>query len=82
MKTHNNQSPSSSEKSIKTAGIFIDNWKLPIFKETLDSLGYKYTEHNGPTTDTIFLKVETSDMEKLGVVVKQMNAKAARSKMN
>jgi hypothetical protein len=38
------------------AGIAVDNWKLPIFKEHLDKAGFEYTEHP-LTKDTSLLKV-------------------------
>ena len=67
---------------MKKVGIVVDDWKLPIFKRTLGSSGYQYTEHNGLTVGTSILKVETGDVAKLGSVVKQMNAEAARSKLH
>lgn len=32
---------------MKTAGVVIDDWKLPIFKRHLDGAGSKYTEFLG-----------------------------------
>jgi len=62
------------------AGIIIDDWKLPIFKKTLDNKGYTYTEHHGPTEGCITLSVETDNIAKLTPLVKKMNKEAARSK--
>ena len=64
----------------KTAGIMIDDWKLPIFKKTLDAKGYKYTQHPGLTDDTVLLKVRTKSIAKLQPIVKRMNAEAAKQK--
>lgn len=65
---------------MKTAAIVLDNWKLPIFKKTLDREGYKYSQHKGLTDDTTTLKVETESIAKLQPVVERMNAEAARLK--
>lgn len=65
---------------MKTAAIVIDDWKLTIFKKTLDSEGYKYTEHNGPAQGCITLKVKASSISALKPIVKRMNAEAAKSK--
>lgn len=44
---------------MKTAAIIIDDWKLPIFKKTLDTEGYKYSKHKGPGKGCITLKIAT-----------------------
>jgi hypothetical protein len=44
--------------SKKTAGVVIDDWKLPIFKQHLDRAGYKFTEHSGIQKGTVTLRVE------------------------
>ena len=31
---------------MKTAGVIIDSWKLPIFKKYLDAANFSYYEHN------------------------------------
>lgn len=54
---------------MKTAGIAIDKWKLPIFKRHLDDAGYSYTEHPGLTADTLLLKVKTEFVAPLQKVV-------------
>jgi hypothetical protein len=43
---------------MKTAGIAIYSWKLPIFKKHLDAAGYSYTQHLGVTSDTMLLKLQ------------------------
>ena len=67
---------------MKTAAIVIDDWKLLIFKKTLDAEGYVYTEHKGISRDSIILKVKTDDISKLHEVVNKMNQDAANSKLN
>lgn len=54
---------------MKTAGVAIDNWKLPIFKKHLDGAGYEYTEHPGLTADTMLLKVKCKFVSKLQTVI-------------
>lgn len=54
---------------MKTAGIAIDNWKLPIFKRHLDAGGYAYTEHPGLTHGAMILKVKTEFVSDLQRVV-------------
>lgn len=44
---------------MKTAGIAIDNWKLPIFRRHLKGAGFEFTEHPGLTADAMILKVKT-----------------------
>ncbi len=65
---------------MKTAAIVIGDWKLSIFKKTLDNEGYKYSEHNGPVKGCITLKVETDSIAKLNPVVERMNKLARNSK--
>lgn len=42
---------------MKTAGVVIDSWKLPIFKRHLDESACTYTEHPGYSSFTIILKI-------------------------
>ena len=65
------------------ASVYIDNWKLPIFKKALDKEGYKYIEHKeGPVPECMTLQVEYEDLDKVKVFVKKTNKKAARSRMH
>ena len=43
---------------MKTAGVVIDSWKLPIFRRHLTAAGYTFTEHQGITVDTLTLQVQ------------------------
>lgn len=56
---------------MKTAGVAIDAWKLPIFKKHLDAAGYSYTEHPGVTAGTLFLKVKTERIATLQPVIEK-----------
>ena len=64
------------------AAIVIDDWKLPIFKKTLDAEGYKFKQFSGPIKGGITLQVEIDDISKFRPIVERMNAEAARSKMH
>lgn len=64
------------------AAIVLDSWKLEIFKKTLDEKGYSYTQHKGLDDESVILQVETDSIESLAPVVREMNAKAARSRLN
>lgn len=65
---------------MKTAGVAIDKWKLPIFKRHLDKAGYKYTEHPGLTAGTLLLKVEYAWVATLKPVIEAAEAECAKSK--
>ena len=67
---------------MKKAAIVLDDWKLSIFKKTLDNEGYEYTEVKGPTSKLITLQVKTDSISKLKPVVERMNAEAQRSRMH
>lgn len=54
---------------MKTAGVVIDNWKLPIFKKHLDGAGYSYTEHPGFTQDAMVLRVQYEWVAKLKPII-------------
>ncbi len=58
---------------MKTAGIAIDEWKLPTFKRVLEGAGYTFTKHQGLTTDTLLLKVKTDSISDLQPVIEKAN---------
>lgn len=60
--------------------IVLDDWKLPIFKETLDNEGYEYSEAKGPTPGCITISIETNNVNKLAPIIKKMNKKARKFK--
>lgn len=65
-------------KVMKTAGIAIDSWKLDIFRKHLAVAGYQFTEE--PLTEkTLLLKVRTSNVKTLSVVVREANEEAANA---
>lgn len=61
------------------AGIAIDEWKLPIFERHLKQSGYQFDNAGHLTPDTLILKVETTNLEALEVVVRAANAEAAQT---
>lgn len=54
------------------AGVIIDNWKLPIFRQHLEGKNYEYEVHSGLTPDTrlITVQVAPSEMVSLAAVLK------------
>lgn len=64
------------------AAILIDDWKLSMFKKTLDAETYKYTEVKGPFPGCIILTVYTDDLIKLASIIKKINNDAVKSKMH
>jgi hypothetical protein len=65
-----------------TAGIVIDDWKLPFFTKRLDAGRFKYEEKSGITEDTLTLMVEVEDLNTFSDLVKQMNHDAVISRAN
>lgn len=58
---------------MKTAGVVIDDWKLPIFKRHLDAAGCKYTEHPGIVQETLTLRVQYEWVSKLKPIIEAAN---------
>ena len=46
----------------QTAGIAVDNCKLPVFRRRLKEAGYEYEDAGPVTGDTTLLTVKTTDM--------------------
>jgi len=67
---------------MKKAGIMLDSWKLKIFKKHLDKAGYTYKKHPGLTANTVTLKVETDDLQRLQTVLQDAQGECLRLKMN
>lgn len=65
---------------MKTAGVVIDDWKLPIFKKHLDSAKRTYTEHPGVTADTLTLKVQYKWVADLQPIIEAANKECANAK--
>lgn len=64
---------------MKTAGVVIDAWELPIFRRHLDAADYAYTEEPGPVQGTLLLRVQYEWVANLKPVVEAANAEAART---
>lgn len=41
---------------MKTAGIAIDDWKLPTFTRILNAAGYGFSQHPGIAPNTLLLR--------------------------
>ena len=65
---------------MNTAGVAIDDWKLPIFKKHLDKAGYAYTEHPGLSSGTLMLKVQCEWVHVLKPVIEAANKECAKVK--
>ena len=65
---------------MKTIGIAIDRWKLPIFKKHLDAAEYRFTEHPGLTKDTMLLKVTARFASDLQPVVEAAQTECRKVK--
>lgn len=58
------------------AGIAVDNWKLPIFRERLTEAGYTYKDGGALTGDTTLLTVEADDILRLKKVLEKCQTEA------
>lgn len=65
---------------MKTAGVAIEKWKLPIFKKHLDKAGYSFTEHPGVTSDTLLLRVKYEWVAKLQPIIEAALKECAKEK--
>lgn len=61
------------------AGIVIDKWKLSIFERHLTQAGYTFKNAGAFPGDALVLRVDTTNLEALAVVVKAANTEAART---
>ncbi len=52
------------------AAVAIDRYKLPTFKKYLDNAGYKFTENDGVTADTMILRVDYEFIDPLTRIIK------------
>ncbi len=67
---------------MKRACIAIDDWKLAIFERHLSTSGYRFGRGPGLSPGTLFLIVETENLDALEIVVRSANTEAAaRGKM-
>ncbi len=60
------------------AGIFVDDWKLPVFRRRLTEAGYQYEDLGAVTPGTTALRVECSNMFALKKVLEQCQAECRR----
>lgn len=63
---------------IKTAGIAVDDWKLPVFRKRLEDAGFEYEDAGGIGSSATILKVRTAEVARLTAVIANANAECAR----
>ncbi len=63
----------------KKAAIAIDPWKLSIFERHLTQAGYTFTNAGNISPEALLLRVDTTNLEALGVVLEAANTEAART---
>jgi hypothetical protein len=59
------------------AGIYIDDYKLPVFERRLAESGYAWDKSPGITRDTLLLRVTTDNPQALAHVISEANAEAS-----
>ncbi len=62
------------------AGIAVDNWKLPVFREELTQAGYEYEDGGALTADATLLTVETDNFLALKKVLEKCQARCRKVK--
>jgi hypothetical protein len=60
-----------------TAGVVLDDWKLPVFKKHLDAAGYKYDEPTEFTAGTLTLKVHYEWVHQLKPIIEAAQRECA-----
>jgi len=67
---------------MSTAGVALDDWKLPVFKQVLDEASYSYKQAPGlmPGIVTLMVEYEDIDLSKLEDVIRKANKQAAKNK--
>lgn len=65
---------------MKTAAVFIDEWKLPIFRKHLDAGRRAYTEHEGLLPDMLTLRVQYEWVADLAPIIEAANTECANAK--
>lgn len=63
---------------MKTAGVVIDEWKLPIFERHLNRAGYAF-KNAGTMAGSLVLRVDTTNLVALAEVVRAANEEAAQT---
>ena len=67
---------------MKTAGVALDDWKLPLFKQVFDEAGLKYEQKPGlvPKTACLMVEYAEEDYKKLESIIRKANKQAAKKK--
>jgi hypothetical protein len=63
----------------KMAGIVIEAWKLPIFERRLTQAGYTFANKGAMPGDALLLRVDTTNLEALAIVVQAANTEASQT---
>lgn len=66
-------------EQVAKAGIVIDAWKLSIFERHLKQSGYTFENTGSLGSDTLLLRVDTTNVEALAIVIKAANTEAAKT---
>ena len=69
----------AAENSPKQCLVAIDRWKRPIFERHLSGSGYRFTVGPGLDAATLFLKVTTTNVDALAVVIRAAELEAHRT---
>lgn len=67
---------------MKTSGVIIDSWKLPIFERHLKEGGYTFEKSDWQVADTLLLRVNAASMQVLARVLLAASQEADREKQN
>ena len=65
---------------METAGVVIDDWKLPVFKRHLDGAGFAFTAQPGITDGTLTLRVPYEWVATLKPIIEAANTECANAK--
>lgn len=67
---------------LKKAGVALNDWKLPVFKQVFDEAGYSYEQKPGLVPDSVTLMVEyiEEDINRLEKTVRKANKQAAKKR--
>lgn len=73
---------SQDSEETKTAGILIDEYKLPVFESGLKEAGYTYIVPPCSVRSVVVLKVTCTDLLRLEELTKKLNLEATKLKLH
>ena len=62
------------------AGVAVDDWKLPVFRQRLTEAGFKYADGGALTDGTTLLTVQTNDILKLKALLERCQRECKQSR--